>query len=28
MLKKSVLDFFNNGLSEVNSAKPFKSLDF
>jgi len=28
MLKKSVHGFFNNGLSEVNSVKPHKLLDF
>ncbi|OGP17190.1 MAG: hypothetical protein A2054_00315 [Deltaproteobacteria bacterium GWA2_55_10] len=28
MLKKSIHGFFNNGLSEVNSAKPHKLLDF
>jgi len=28
MLKKSIHGFFNNGLSEVNSTKPHKLLDF
>jgi len=28
MLKKSIHGFFNNGLSEVNSVKPHKLLDF
>ena len=28
MLKKSIHGFVNNGLSEVNSAKPYKLLDF
>jgi len=28
MLKKSVLDFFNHDLAEVNSSKSYKLLDF